>query len=411
MNAPYHQIDVTIDAFPEGEKSFVEIPFEVGPDVDRIEVSYHYPFGGGGSVIDLGVARNGRMRGWTGSERGHITVEEDRATPGYGAGPLPGSWHVVLGIVKIGPNCKVDVQIRLINKQKQWLVGELHSHSEHSDGGVTVLDAIYRARAARLNFVSITDHNTISQNFIRPDDPDILVIPAMELTSFYGHTNFHGVAKPVEDWRCRSPKDVADKMLEAKANGATIVINHPFQNSDGGRWQSGFDVCFDAYEIWNGNWSVMNEQGLAFWQELLVQGRRIPATGGSDFHLKNRRRHGRPANRLLSKGHSIAAILEAVRAGRNVVCHSPDEAMAKPFGETTPDFGSQVSVGTSVPVEFSGLSVGDEVRVITEKGQIGVQHADAASFVLDHRFEGQFVRFEVWHGKEPKLFTNPFYAE
>lgn len=411
MKAPYQQIDVTIDTFPEGEKSFVEIPFEVGSDVDRIEVSYHYPFGGAGSVIDLGVARNGRMRGWTGSERGHITVEEDRATPGYDAGPLPGSWHVVLGIVKIGPNCKVDVQIRLINKQKQWLVGELHSHSEHSDGGVTVLDAIYRARASRLDFMAITDHNTVSQNFIRPDDPDILVIPAMELTSFYGHTNFFGVAQPVEDWRCRSPKDVADKMEEARANGATVVINHPFQNSAGGRWQSGFDTAFDAYEIWNGNWSVMNEQGLAFWQELLVQGRRIPATGGSDFHLKNRRRHGRPANRLLSNGHSISAILEAVRAGRNVVCHSPDEAMAKPLGEDAPEFGSQVAAGKVISMEFSGLSAGDEIRTITENGQIAAKSADAATMLMDCRFESRFLRFEVWHGAEPKLFTNPFYAE
>lgn len=411
MTAAQQQMNVTIDSFPEGEKSFIEIPFSVGPEIDRIEVSYHYPFGGAGSVIDLGVAQNGRMRGWTGSERGHITLEADRATPGYDLGPLAGEWHVVLGIVKIGPNCKVDVQVRLIPKQRVWLAGELHSHSEHSDGGVTVLDAIHRARASRLDFMAITDHNTVSQNIIRPDDPDILVIPAMELTSFYGHTNFLGLERPVEDWRCRSPQDVADKMAEARANGATIVINHPFQNSDGGRWQSGFDTCFDAYEIWNGNWSVMNEQGLVFWQELLTQGRRIPATGGSDFHLKNRRRHGRPANRLRTEGHSIAAILEAVRAGRNVVCHAPDEAMAKPVGDDVLDFGMQVAASRAVAVEFSGLSAGDEIRTITENGQVDSRAALHASETLECKFSGRFLRFEVWHGKEPKLFTNPFYSE
>lgn len=411
MSTANQQIDHTIDAFPEGEKSFIEIPFDVDSDVDRIEISYHYPFGGAGSVIDLGVAQNGRMRGWTGSERGHITVAEDRATPGYDLGPLSGSWHVVLGIVKIGANCKVEVQIRLIKKQMQWLVGELHSHSEHSDGGVTVLDAIYRARGSRLDFMAITDHNTVSQNFIRPDDPDILVIPAMELTSFYGHTNLLGLAQPVEDWRCRSPLDVADKMAEAKAKGATVVINHPFQNSAGGRWQSGFDTCFDAYEIWNGNWSVMNEQGLAYWQELLVQGRRIPATGGSDFHLKNRRRHGRPANRLMSNGHSISAILEAVRAGRNVICHSPDEAMAKPLADGTTHFGSILASGSVIPMEFSGLSAGDEIRLVTDKGQVAAKTADAAIVMMDCQLDDRFLRFEVWHGAEPKLFTNPFYAE
>ena len=213
------EINVTIDSFPEGEKSFVEIPFEVGADIERIEIAYHFPFGGGGSVIDLGVAQNGRMRGWSGSERGFITLEEDRATPGYDCGPLPGSWHAVLGIVKIGPACKVDLKIRLINKRQRWLVGELHSHSEHSDGGVTVLDAIHRARAGGLDFLAITDHNTISQNTIRPDDPGILVIPAMELTSFWGHTNFLGLAKPVADWRCRGPHEVVDRMAATPEKG------------------------------------------------------------------------------------------------------------------------------------------------------------------------------------------------
>ncbi|SIQ34502.1 hypothetical protein SAMN05880590_103223 [Rhizobium sp. RU35A] len=401
----------TIDSFPEGEKSFVEIPFDVGPEIERIEVSYHYPFGGGGSVIDLGVARNGRMRGWTGSERGHITLEADRATPGYDLGPIPGQWHVVLGIVKIGPDCRVEVQIRLIARRRQWLAGELHSHSEHSDGGVTVLDAIHRARASGLDFMAITDHNTVSQNIIRPDDPGIHVIPAMELTSFYGHTNFLGLERPVDDWRCRSPQDVAEKMEEARAKGATIVINHPFQNSAGGRWQAGFDGAFDAYEIWNGNWSVMNEQGLAFWQELLTAGRRIPATGGSDFHLKNRRRHGRPCNRVCAEGSAIADVLAAVRAGANVITFAPDETVARPSAEDLPLFGAQVAAGKPIGVTFNGLADGDEVRIITEFGLIETRAASGDIMVVEQAFAGRFLRFEVWHGKDPKLFTNPFYAE
>jgi hypothetical protein len=407
----YQDFHHIIDQFPEGEKSFIEIPFEVGTEIERIDVSYHFPFGGGGSVIDLGVAQHGRMRGWTGAERGHITLEADRATPGYDRGPLAGAWHVVLGIVKIGPDCKVDLHIRLTPKRNRWLVGDLHSHSEHSDGGVTVLDAIYRARASKLDFVSITDHNTVSQNAICPDDPGILVIPAMELTSFYGHTNFHGLAQPLEDWRCRSPQDVAAKMEEARAKGATIVINHPFQNSAGGRWQSGFDVAFDAYEIWNGNWSMMNSQGLAFWQELLVSGRRIPATGGSDFHLKNRRRHGYPANRLYADSGSIADILKAVRAGRNVVTASPDAVMVTPQGSNSPVFGDQVAAGTALTLAFSGLVAGDDIRIVTEGGVVDHRTADGSAVSLEWVFSGRFLRFEVWRGAEPQLFTNPFFAE
>ncbi|MDQ0419528.1 hypothetical protein J2045_000538 [Peteryoungia aggregata LMG 23059] len=405
------EINITIDNFPEGEKSFVEIPFTVGGDIERIEVAYHFPFGGGGSVIDLGVAQHGRMRGWSGAERGFITLEEDRATPGYDCGPLAGAWHAVLGIVKIGPACKVDVKIRLIRKRERWLVGELHSHSEHSDGGVTVLDAIHRARAGGLDFLAITDHNTISQNIIRPDDPGMLVIPAMELTSFWGHTNFLGLARPVEDWRCRSPSDVVDRMAEARANGATIVINHPFQNSAGGKWQSGFEPHFDALEIWNGLWTPMNAQALAFWQELLVAGRQIPVTGGSDFHLKNRRRHGHPSNRLRVSGHSIADILAAVRAGRNVVSFSPHDLTALPVGIGHPDFGSRVPSGSPIAVRFDGLSQGDEIRLVDENGYKDTVKPDEGGFTVELPFSGRFLRFEVWHGNEARLFTNPFYAE
>lgn len=405
------EINVTIDSFPEGEKSFVEIPFEVAQDIERIEIAYHFPFGGGGSVIDLGVARNGRMRGWSGSERGFIAIEEDRATPGYDCGPLPGAWHVVLGIVKIGPACKVDLKIRLIRKRSRWLTGDLHSHSEHSDGGVTVLDAIHRARAGGLDFLAITDHNTISQNVMRPDDPGILVIPAMELTSFWGHTNFLGLAQPVADWRCRNPLEVADRMAEARSNGATIVINHPFQNSAGGKWQSGFDAPFDALEIWNGLWTPMNAQALAFWQELLVAGRQIPITGGSDFHLKNRRRHGHPSNRLSVTGSSIVDILAAVREGRNVVTFSPHDLSAEPEGDGHGDFGSRLASGRSIAVTFDGLAQGDEIRVVNERGYVGSMQAKERRHTWQARLDGRFLRFEVWHGEEARLFTNPFYAE
>lgn len=405
------QFSRTITEFPGGEKSFIEIPFEAGANTERIEVSYHFPFGSGGSVIDLGMAHEGRMRGWTGSERGHITIEADAATPGYDAGVLDGRWDVVLGVVKLGENCKVDVTVRVVTKQPRWFVGELHSHTEHSDGGVTVLDAIHRARASRLDFVALTDHNTISQNFIRPDDPSILVMPAMELTSYYGHANFLGLQKPVADWRCTSPADVADKMAEARANGATIVINHPFQRSAGGRWQSGFEVAFDAVEIWNGNWSPTNEEALAFWQEWLVAGHRTPATGGSDFHLKNRRRHGRPANRVFAEGRSVTDILAAVRAGRNVVSFSPEDTTAEPISSDAPMFGDTVAAGTSYAVRFDGLTIGDSIRTVTEDGVTEMLEAGEGSGVIEGRVPGRFVRFEVWHGAEPRLFTNPVYAE
>ncbi len=408
MAGKEQHFSVSIDQFPEGEKSFIDIPFTVGPQVERIEVTYSFS---SGSVIDLGLAYNGRMRGWSGSERGHITMAADIATPGYDAGLLPGPWDVVLGIVKIGEAARVDVTVRLIERFGRWFVGDIHSHTEHSDGGVTVLDAIYRARGSGLDFVALTDHNTISQNFLRPDDPSILVLPGMELTTYYGHTNLLGVHRPVADWRCRTPADVAEKMAEARANGATIVINHPFQRSAGGKWQSGHDLAFDAVEIWNGNWSPLNLDALAWWQDRLRAGHICPVTGGSDFHLKNRRRHGRPANRVFADSHSIADILAGIRAGRNQVCFAPDSTVADRLDDSLPLFGDRVAAGAPIGLVFSGLAASDEVRTVTEAGVVASQCSQNGRLVVQQPYSGQFLRYEVWNGDNPRLFTNPFYAE
>lgn len=398
-----------ITDFPGGGKSFVEVPFTVGPDIERIEVSYVFPAGSGGSTIDLGLARNGRVRGWTGAEYGHVFVTEDRATAGYHPGPLQGQWDVVLGIVKLGPDCVVDLDIRLIPKTPVWLAGELHSHTEHSDGGVPVTQALHRAQVSGCDFLALTDHNATAQNLIRPEDTGLLLIPGMELTSYWGHTNFLGLAEPVEDWRCAKIADVADKMAEARENGATIVVNHPCSDAGFNRWLSGWDVAFDALEIWNGNWAPHNVAAVALWQELLVAGRRIACTGGSDFHLKNRRRHGRPANRLLAPTRSNAGILQAVRAGANVVCSAPDETMITPL-PGSPMFGDTADTGAELGFALTGLAKGDTLRVITEAGPQDSVTAQGSTLEIAQRLQSRFIRFEVWSGDTPRLFSNPIYA-
>ncbi|MCU0906271.1 MAG: CehA/McbA family metallohydrolase [Rhodobacteraceae bacterium] len=391
------------------DRTFVTIPFEVGAEIERIEVSYTFPAGSAGSVIDIGLAHEGRSRGWTGSEYGHVWVAEDRAAAGYLAGPLAGRWDVVLGIVKVGPGCFVDLEVRLVPRRPVWLAGDLHSHTEHSDGGVPVTDALARARASGCDFVALTDHNTTAQNRIRPEDTGLLVIPGMELTTYWGHTNLLGLPEPLADWLCRAPDDVPRRMASAREAGATIVVNHPFQRSAGGRWQAGLDAPFHALEIWNGNWKPEEAEALALWQALLVAGRRVPAVGGSDFHLKNRRRHGRPANRLQAGGRSVADLLSAVRAGRGVVAATPDGTMAAPL-PGTPAFGP-AAAGSTLGIGLTGLAAGDEVRLWDETGLARHVTAQGPDLGIEERLTGRFLRIEVWRGAVPVLFTNPHWAE
>lgn len=392
--------------FPDGAQSFFEIPFEVGPDVARIEVSYDFS---SGSTIDLGLAHKGRLRGWTGSEYAHVFVTQDAASAGYHPGPLAGSWQVVLGAVKLAPDCSVDIDIRLIPRRPVWLAGELHSHTEHSDGGVSVSQAVERARGSGCDFLALTDHNTTSQNQMRPDAPGLRLIPGLELTTYWGHTNFLGLADPVSDARCGTEVEVARKMAEAHEAGATIVVNHPRSTAGFNWWQPGWDVPFDALEIWNGTWAPHNEDAVALWQELLEHGRRIPCTGGSDFHLKNKRRHGRPCNRLFAQSDSVADILAAVRAGTGVVTSTPDEVMLTPL-TGAPGFGEIAAPGAKLAFEVTGLAEGAEIHAICGDGTRHITTAGAMTMTYETTLTCAFTRFEIWSNGMPQLFSNPVYA-
>lgn len=104
-------------------------------------------------------------------------------------------------------------------------------------------------------------------------------------------------------------------------------------------------------------------------------------------------------------------MLEAIRAGRNVVSSGPETITVESL-DGGPVFGSRVSSGAPYAMKFEGLAAGDEVRVVTEKGAVEVVTVELGQMemVREGRVDGRFSRFEVWHGSEPRLFTNPFYA-
>jgi hypothetical protein len=163
------------------------LPFEVPPGTTRIEVRYRFSEG---SILDLGLfdprlgpfpSREG-FRGWSGSARGAIFVATDDATPGYLPGPLqPGRWHVALGLAKVASQgCDYRVEIALDDAPRTlyepafapprprggsgWYKGDLQSHTHHSDARGSLDDLVQAANARSLDFLAVTDHNTISHH-------------------------------------------------------------------------------------------------------------------------------------------------------------------------------------------------------------------------------------------------------
>ena len=112
-----------------------------------------------------------------------FSIDEWRASPGYLPGPIePGKWMVFLDTFRVlGPD---PVKYRLEvafgtepvapllspaavephGRGKGWYRGDLHAHTLHSDGSWDVPDLVAWARRQRLDFVTLSDHNTISGN-------------------------------------------------------------------------------------------------------------------------------------------------------------------------------------------------------------------------------------------------------
>ena len=280
-----------------------------------------------GTVVDIGLRSPERIVGWSGGAREAFFVGTEKATPGYLAGPIAeGEWAVLLGAYKIPEGgAEVIVEVEFARPHGRWMKGDLHMHSVHSDGSYTMEQAKDSCKARGLEFMALTDHNTASQNFaaLAPDEL-LLLIPGVELTSYFGHANVLGVPEALRDFRVTTPEQADEVLGEVRERGGFVSLNHPFCPSC--PWELGFDVPYDAIEVWNGPWRALNERALAWWQEQLAQGRRIIALGGSDAHREDRFvKHGRPTASVWTEADTVQGVLTGIRQGRVVLQFDPDE--------------------------------------------------------------------------------------
>jgi hypothetical protein len=121
--------------------------------------------------------------------------------------------------------------------------GQLHAHSDGSDGADTPTEVMTAYEAAGFDFAVISDHDTATAD---PEVAGILFIPATEESSDYGHINGINYATnligPVSQY-------AIDTMYAA---GALAQINHA--NWSGGAWTTAELLSIinaRLFEVWN----------------------------------------------------------------------------------------------------------------------------------------------------------------
>src|SRR5690606_38400185 len=81
----------------------------------------------------------------------------------------------------------------------RWYRGDLHSHTTCSDGCHRPADLLAVARAEGLDFLAITDHNSIGAFAEIDGEPGPFILPGVEVTLEQGHFNVFGVERQY-DW-------------------------------------------------------------------------------------------------------------------------------------------------------------------------------------------------------------------
>ncbi|MBI5287600.1 MAG: PHP domain-containing protein [Chloroflexi bacterium] len=369
-------------AAPEQARGeYVYIPFEVPPGARRIEVNYHYEnqvvgaqeFNPGNN-IDIGVFDvrghdflHGGFRGWSGGARSAFYISPDAATPGYLRGPLqPGEWTIMFGLSKIEEPSRYRVNIEMDidpsadtaaepgevpvpggnvlreavaggsngNGGGRWYRGDLHAHSEHSDGANTVEEIVGYVHRAGLDYFALTDHNTISHwdelARLQQRGGPTLLIAGEEITMYTGHANVWGLDGWI-DFRGTDAERVQRLIEHANQRGSMFSINHPDSPIP---WKHNSVHGYQAVEVWNAPWRYYNEPALIRWQYQLNSGKRMVAVGGSDSHcvppapMTQPNGPGEPCTWVWVEGPlTQKAVLDAVAAGRVFISEAPNGPM------------------------------------------------------------------------------------
>jgi MYXO-CTERM domain-containing protein len=356
------QTPIVLDAeIPAGADRYFAVPFTVPAGTREIEVRHDDR--SEANILDWGLADPARFRGWGGGNAEAAVVAEAAASRSYLAGPIPaGRWSLLIGQARVTerparyhaeiflrteptlaaqPERRPYADAPALAPGPRWYAGDFHVHSRESGDASPTLDEVAAfARGRGLDFVELSEHNTVSQlDFVgaaQARHPALLFVPGIEVTTYSGHANAIGATRWV-DFRAGSgdPAVAVGAITDAvAAQGAIFAINHPVLNLG--------DVCIGcawslseapgrvgAVELQNGQYSVTGAlfyaRSVRFWEAYLARGEHVAPIGGSDDHRAGRDTGslsspiGGPTTMVYATELSVPAIVAGVRAGRTVV--------------------------------------------------------------------------------------------
>lgn len=469
----------TLTATLFGTGWYKRLPFSVPDGVHRIDVtmaksSRQAALGIG--LFDASGAgyQSGGFRGIYGEERSSFFVSSSAASEGFVPGPMPaGTWTVLVPVFRALVPTRVTVTVRMsfepdgfpfepgplpgvVVDAPGWYRGDLHCHTTASSdswatgSGLTPAQWAHACRAVGLDYVAMTDHNVISQNYFLARDAgaDVLLIAGEEMTNwFHGHATVSGldvgqwldfrqspVGLPLPSGGAR----IDDALALAEEMGAYVAAAHPMAGPLS--WQFLPQAMLrprartHGFEVWTGPWQRDDEASLAAWDRMLRRGWRTVANGGSDLHgtaNDNGFAVGKPTTVVYAPRLAQPDVIGALRAGRCFVTRGPDSVevyltATRPGQETY--VGGTVYGGTGDPVTVRARvrrAAGMRLTLVAQGAKVLSQKLDGDDVTVEVTVpvprRGGYVRAEVrgshrpqpgnWRASERDMeaFTNPIW--
>lgn len=226
-----------------------------------------------------------------------------------------------------------------------WQAGDLHVHTHHSHDvcedptdceepytyGFSVGEQIAYAEARGLDYLAITDHNTVAAfDDDEYEADELTLLGGYEHSLANGHAGFFGIDR-VYDRATETDGQMRALLDEIHRDGGVGVANHPRTNISA-TWEYGGPAGVDAVEVWSIAWylreeafrglSSQNHEALALYDRYLDEGHRLAAVGGSDNHwvaTSWAQGPGQPTTWIYAPEADEASLLEGIRRDRTFV--------------------------------------------------------------------------------------------
>ncbi len=168
---------------------------------------------------------------------------------------------------------------RRVHRAASSMLLDLHNHTRYSpDSRVEPAALVELAQRVRLAGIAITDHNSVGGIAAAEQAAgrDFLVIPAIEVSTKFGHVLGYGIREIVP--RDLSVSETAERIV---ALGGVPVAAHPFRFWSGLGPAAVAQASFPAYETCNGR--TLRRGNVR--ARALARERKLGETGGSDSHF------------------------------------------------------------------------------------------------------------------------------